>query len=373
MSLGNNKLLAISAAAVLAVSAAGTAALDQLGIASVVLPGSGSLRSGMSDGPPRSPVSMPDPTARLSFVSAAGAALHIPRSEELSSVSSELRPSIGDLPSGNGLEGAASTGAATETAAAWTVEATPEPEPLVQGARAALKLPAAPEMTSRPRLLRPIVREGELAKRLAQISPAASRRLAAHFAAAKVDWPPTEITLLTIKDEKAVELYARAPGGTWKFVHRYRVLAASGKMGPKLRQGDKQVPEGIYSIALLNPASKYHVSLRVSYPNAFDRQMAQQDGRSELGGDIMFHGKALSAGCIAVGDEAAEELFVLAAQTGLPNIKVIIAPTDFRRRPMPALEEGQPPWVSKLYTDISTAMAEYKPPQSGLLSFLFGK
>ena len=68
-------------------------------------------------------------------------------------------------------------------------------------------------------------------------------------------------------------------GQAWKLIHRYSVLAASGVAGPKLRQGDKQVPEGVYGISFLNPSSRYDVSLRVNYPNAFDRQMAAKDGR----------------------------------------------------------------------------------------------
>ena len=210
-----------------------------------------------------------------------------------------------------------------------------------------------------------------LKARLAAIAPTASVRLAAKFEAAKAVWPPTQVALIAIKDEKILELHTRTNGGTWSLIHRYRVLAASGGIGPKLRQGDKQVPEGVYGIALLNPNSAYHLSLRVNYPNAFDRQTATKDGRKDLGGDIMIHGKNLSAGCLAMGDEAVEELFLLAAQTGLSNVKLIIAPTDFRVAGLPAPDSRQPEWVPKLYTEIATNMSEFKaPPRStGLLSF----
>lgn len=215
-----------------------------------------------------------------------------------------------------------------------------------------------------------------LKERLAEIAPGANLRLAERFAAAQALWPPAEIVLVAIKDERALELHARPAGGSWKHVHRYRVLAASGGAGPKLRQGDRQVPEGLYAISFLNPNSQFHVSLRVNYPNAFDRQMAAQEGRRDLGGDIMIHGKDLSAGCLAVGDAAAEELFVLAAYVGLPHVKLIIAPTDFRRKDMPSLDEGKPVWLPKLYAEIATAMADLKapPPKEpavGLMS-LFG-
>lgn len=204
------------------------------------------------------------------------------------------------------------------------------------------------------------------------IGPTATKRLADRFEAAKAAWPPTEIGLVAIKDEKTLELFARSNGGPWRFIHRYPVLAASGGSGPKLRKGDKQVPEGIYGISFLNPNSRYHVSLRVDYPNAFDRQMAAKEGRKDLGGDIMIHGKAASVGCLAIGDEAAEELFVLAAQVGLPGVKLIIAPTDMRRHPTPDVLPGQPFWLPRLYAEVQVAMSEFKAPPAKSLLSLFG-
>ena len=59
--------------------------------------------------------------------------------------------------------------------------------------------------------------------------------------------------------------------------------------------------------------------------------MASGDGREQLGGDVMIHGMVASIGCLAVGNEAAEDLFVLAAWFGIDNLRVVICPTDFRR------------------------------------------
>lgn len=211
-----------------------------------------------------------------------------------------------------------------------------------------------------------------LTQRLTDIAPAANQRLEDKFQTVNVLWPPHEITLLAIKDEKTIEMFARRDGGEWRFIYLYRVLAASGKAGPKLRQGDQQVPEGMYGISFLNPNSRYHVSLRVNYPNAFDRQMAAKDGRHELGGDIMVHGKNVSIGCLAVGDAAAEELFVLAANVGLPKVKLIIAPTDFRRNGLPPAEPGQPAWLAELYRELAGAMSEFNPPPNpSVLSFFW--
>ncbi|MEZ5816879.1 MAG: L,D-transpeptidase family protein [Hyphomicrobiaceae bacterium] len=221
-------------------------------------------------------------------------------------------------------------------------------------------LRSAPDQVrpQRPSRDRPL--STSLKKKLAEISPGARIRLEKKFENAKAPWPPAEIALIGIKDEKVLELHARAKAGRWMLVHRYRILAASGHAGPKLLQGDRQVPEGLYRISFLNPNSAYHVSLRVNYPNAFDRKMAAKEGRKNLGGDIMIHGKNLSAGCLAMGDEAVEEIFVLAAETGLSKVRLIIAPTDLRKNPTPAAKPSQPDWVPKLYTEIASAMSGFE-------------
>jgi murein L,D-transpeptidase YafK len=165
--------------------------------------------------------------------------------------------------------------------------------------------------------------------------PYASHKLTLHFAKAKVSYPPREVTLIALKQEKKLELWAR-DSGEFRFIRDYKIQAASGVSGPKLRQGDKQVPEGIYRIVRLNPNSNYHLSMKLNYPNEFDHFHAWQEGRSNPGSDIFIHGKAVSIGCLAMGDEAIEELFVLAAQVGTEHMKVVIAPHDPRTYPLVA-------------------------------------
>jgi hypothetical protein len=85
----------------------------------------------------------------------------------------------------------------------------------------------------------------------------------AHSISAGLDYPAASLAFVAIKDERRLEVYARASeGDAWRHVRDYPVLAASGRAGPKLRQGDRQVPEGVYRIELLNPNSRYHLSLR---------------------------------------------------------------------------------------------------------------
>lgn len=194
--------------------------------------------------------------------------------------------------------------------------------------------------------------------------PAAVNQLKPYFRKAGVAYPPREIVLIAIKDERQMELWAR-DSGKFKLIRPYNIKAASGMRGPKLRQGDRQVPEGIYRIEKLNPNSNYHLSMKVDYPNGFDLDHADYDGRTNLGGDIFIHGKAVSAGCLAMGDAAIEELFVLAAHVGPDNIKVIIAPSDPRQRPLDASLPHLPYWTPELYTRITReifAVTQAKPP-----------
>ena len=124
--------------------------------------------------------------------------------------------------------------------------------------------------------------------------------------------PGCRVTSRSLLSRRRDGLSSRAPSGGRQrcqgFVLADPILAASGVSGPK-REGDKQVPEGFYRIELLNPNSRYHLSLRVNYPNADDLERARQDGRalSTLGGDIMIHGGSASIGCLALGDPAVGE------------------------------------------------------------------
>lgn len=187
---------------------------------------------------------------------------------------------------------------------------------------------------------------------------AAEARLTPFFTEAKAPYPPSRITLLAIKDEKTLELWTEENNEKF-FIRAYPIKAASGSGGPKLREDDRQVPEGIYTLEYLNPNSLYHLSMKINYPNDHDRSVAQNENRSQLGGDIFIHGKAVSIGCLAMGDAAIEELFTLVVKTGQKNVSVIIAPSDPRTNDLAPLAQGRPEWVSKLYTNISSAFSVY--------------
>ena len=161
-----------------------------------------------------------------------------------------------------------------------------------------------------------------------------------------------KLRILVFKNERMVELHA--PG--WKAPRKYPMTAFSGTLGPKLREGDGQIPEGVYRIEYLNPNSSYYLSLKVSYPNASDRARAKKDGRANLGGDIMIHGKAVTIGCVPVGDDAIEDIFYLASAVGIKNVSVVIAPYDMRKGRKREMECSPLAWYPDLCKEIETAL-----------------
>ena len=204
-----------------------------------------------------------------------------------------------------------------------------------------------------------------IADRVAEYGPAARARLIPFFAAAGVPYPPARFLLLGLKQERELQLYASGPVQELTFIRSYAVLGASGELGPKLREGDRQVPEGVYRIWYLNPNSTSHLSLGLDYPNDFDRMHAEEDGREAaiLGGEIMIHGGAGSIGCLAVGDQAAEDLFVLAADANWEEAMIVISPVDFRRADLPAGYAPPTEWAARLYAWLrSTVRALPTPP-----------
>ena len=197
------------------------------------------------------------------------------------------------------------------------------------------------------------------ADRVAEFGGVVRARLAPAFVQAGITWPPAKLALIGIKEDRRLEAWVAGPDGQWKLLKSYPILGMSGELGPKLRQGDRQVPEGLYKVESLNPNSLYHLALRVNYPNAEDQRQGLVDGRTALGSDIMIHGNTCSIGCLAMGDPAAEELFVLAAQTADPEIPIILTPIDFRKPARPATQPTQPPWLMERYGEIKKAIANY--------------
>lgn len=131
----------------------------------------------------------------------------------------------------------------------------------------------------------------------------------ATFAKEGLAYPPSGLLIRVFKEERALEVWAQSSGlKAYRLIRSYKVTAASGEPGPKRKEGDRQVPEGFYRISELNPKSKYHLSMRVNYPNASDRILSDA---KRPGNDIFIHGKAVSIGCVAIGDQGIEEVYSL--------------------------------------------------------------
>lgn len=169
-----------------------------------------------------------------------------------------------------------------------------------------------------------------------------------------------EMGILAFKKEQLLEIYVRKnETENWKLLKKYNFTAFSGEIGPKLNNGDNQIPEGIYQMEYLNPNSRFHLSIKVSYPNSFDLEKAKLDKRTDLGGDIMIHGKSATIGCIPVGDKNIEEIFILATKAKNKKFPIIIAPHDFRtNKTFPEIVGIS--WDNELYKKISDELNNFK-------------
>ena len=184
------------------------------------------------------------------------------------------------------------------------------------------------------------------------------QKLHRHLADANFIIYPKNLTLIGLKHERILEVWTKKDN---KYIHlvSYPFTAFSGILGPKFKEGDRQIPEGIYGIGYLNPNSKFHLSMNINYPNAFDKKMAKQEKRTNLGSAIMIHGKAVTVGCIPIGDDKIEELYFLAEKVGIKNIKVILAPMDFRKMEVKIKKTNKHPWLKDLYAKIKKEMKPF--------------
>jgi murein L,D-transpeptidase YafK len=153
--------------------------------------------------------------------------------------------------------------------------------------------------------------------------------------------PPQEVYLRAFKKERELELWGGARGKPLTLIKTYPFCAASGKLGPKRREWDEQVPEGFYEVSQFNPTSDFHLSLKVSYPNASDKVLSDPD---HPGGLIYLHGGCASIGCIAITDPAIEEVYLLTLDAAVKPIHFDIFPShasdedDFSKQLAPGLE-----------------------------------
>jgi murein L,D-transpeptidase YafK len=132
------------------------------------------------------------------------------------------------------------------------------------------------------------------------------------------------IFLRIFKREFELEAWLKRDGRFQRFA-TYPICMWSGELGPKLREGDRQSPEGFYTVdaSALNPASKYHRSFNLGFPNTFDR------AHDRTGSLLMVHGNCLSIGCFAMTDPVIDEIWALvtaALSSGQKRFQVQVFP-----------------------------------------------
>jgi murein L,D-transpeptidase YafK len=119
------------------------------------------------------------------------------------------------------------------------------------------------------------------------------------------------ILVRLFKQEAELEIWKQNRSGRFALLKTYPICRWSGDLGPKVREGDRQAPEGFYSItpAQMNPQSAYYLSFNTGFPNAFDRAL----GRT--GSELMVHGDCSSRGCYAMTDEQIAEIYSLGRES----------------------------------------------------------
>lgn len=133
--------------------------------------------------------------------------------------------------------------------------------------------------------------------------------------------PEKQIFVRIFKEESELEIWKARDDGRFYHLKTYPICNWSGDLGPKLTQGDKQAPEGFYTIGptQMKPDSSYHVAFNLGFPNAYDR------ANRRTGQFLMVHGKCKSAGCYAMTDALVEEIYGLARESfkgGNPTFEV---------------------------------------------------
>lgn len=139
-----------------------------------------------------------------------------------------------------------------------------------------------------------------------------------------------QLFIRAFKKEEKLEIWASMRDReAYKLIHTYSFCQSSGKLGPKRAEGDLQIPEGIYAIDRFNPASNFHLSLGINYPNSADQKL----GQANPGGDIFIHGACATIGCIPITDDKIKELYILcveAKNNGQDRIITHFMPYDLR-------------------------------------------
>jgi len=156
----------------------------------------------------------------------------------------------------------------------------------------------------------------------------------------KLDEFSLELYFRAFKEEKLIEVWARDKNKpAFLLLKTFDICKTSGKLGPKRREGDKQIPEGFYRFTDFNPESKFFLSLKVNYPNRADELLGDT---SNIGSEIYVHGDCVTTGCIPITDDKIKELYLMAVDAksaGQARIPITIFPMKLTEENFKTLEE----------------------------------
>ena len=148
------------------------------------------------------------------------------------------------------------------------------------------------------------------------------------------------IMLRIFKADSELEVWKRGSTGRYVLLKTYPICKWSGDLGPKTKEGDRQAPEGFYTVrpAQMNPLSKYYLSFNIGYPNRYD----QAFGRT--GAHLMVHGDCSSAGCYSMTDKIIADIYALAREAfdgGQPEFQIEAFPFRLTDEELEARKESK--------------------------------
>lgn len=158
------------------------------------------------------------------------------------------------------------------------------------------------------------------------------------------------VYLRIFKQESVLELWMQNDKG-WRLFQSYPICRFSGTLGPKLKTGDRQAPEGFYQVAAgqLNPNSRHHLSFNLGFPNDFDR------AHGRTGSFLMVHGGCSSVGCYAMTDPAVDDIYrLVAAALGSGQASIEVHAFPFRMTPANMTSHASSRWID-FWNDLKPA------------------
>lgn len=163
-----------------------------------------------------------------------------------------------------------------------------------------------------------------------------------HFADKMLSMDNFRMFIRAFKKEQVLEVWVKQKNASqFTLLHTYNFCATSGVLGPKRKQGDLQIPEGVYQINHFNPVSNFYLSLGINYPNTSDLILSD---KKNPGNAIYIHGGCATIGCIPITDDGIKELYVIAVEArnaGQQTIPVHIFPTRLNAGVVNALIETE--------------------------------